>query len=222
MTQRERDNILRLLVISALLAVVVFVMAVCDTRRTTKETTEDTLTQATEAQETQNDAEWGKDEGAEESASESPVIAHTDIEPERVTYWADIPLDRDVQAHVFNLCEQRDIDPAVVFAMIWRETRYDVDAIGDSGYAFGLLQIQPRWHGERMERLGCTDLLDPIQNITVGVDYLAEMIERGNGLEWALCAYNAGASGANKRGGTSQYTREVMEEAERIRAKEEM
>jgi 3D (Asp-Asp-Asp) domain-containing protein len=81
MTQRERDNILRLLVISALLAVVVFVMAVCDTRRTTKETTEDALTQATAAQEAQNDAEWDEGEGAEESVSESPVIAHTDIEP---------------------------------------------------------------------------------------------------------------------------------------------
>lgn len=77
MTQRERDNILRLLVISALLAVVVFIMAVCDTRRTT----EDALTQATAAQEAQNDAEWDEDEGAEESVSESPVIAHTDIEP---------------------------------------------------------------------------------------------------------------------------------------------
>lgn len=77
MTRRERDNILRLLVLSALLTVVVFLWAVCDTRRTT----DDTLTEATEAQETQNSTEGYEHSGAEESVSESPVAAHTDIEP---------------------------------------------------------------------------------------------------------------------------------------------
>lgn len=161
-------------------------------------------------------------EAQTEAETEPETIPQTEAkaEPKRVKYWANVPLDRDIQAHVFDLCEQRGIDPAIVYAMIWRESRYEADTIGDNGNAFGLLQIQPRWHGERMARLGCTDLLNPLQNVTVGIDYLAELIERGNGLEWAITAYNRGAVGANKCGGVSEYAKEVMAEAERMMADE--
>lgn len=138
-------------------------------------------------------------------------------EAEPLTYWDEIPLEPEVQSYIVQLCEQRKIDPAVVFAIIWRESRYDADAIGDNGNAVGLMQIHERWHYDRMASLGCDNLSNPLQNVTVGIDYLDELIDREKGLEWAVCAYNAGATGANRRGGTSAYARDVLAEAERIR-----
>lgn len=138
-------------------------------------------------------------------------------EADPLTFWKEIPLEPEVQSYIVELCDQNGIDPAIVFAIIWRESRYDADVIGDNGNAVGLMQIQERFHADRMARLGCDNLSNPLQNVTVGIDYLAELIGRQNGVEWAVMAYNAGATGANRRGGTSDYARDVLAEAERMR-----
>ena len=131
-----------------------------------------------------------------------------------------VPLDAELQLHVIHICENYAIDPAIVFAMIEQESQYNADIIGDSGRSFGLMQVQPRWHAERMERLGVTNLLDPYQNVLVGIDYLAEMLERGKGLYWALMAYNGGASYANRMMDAdkiSDYVCDVIVKSERIK-----
>lgn len=108
-----------------------------------------------------------------------------------------VPLDYELQSFIIQLCEEHHIDPAVVIAMIDAESGFNASAIGDSGYAFGLMQIQQRWHLDRMDKLGVSNLLDPFQNVAVGIDYLAELIDYYNGnLEKALIAYNAGQLGA--------------------------
>ena len=105
----------------------------------------------------------------------------------------DVPLAADLQIHIIETCEAQHIDPAIVMAMAYRESGYNAAAIGDGGDSYGLLQIQPRWHYERMQALGCTDLLDPFQNVTVAVDYLAEQLARYDGdMAKALVAYNQG------------------------------
>ena len=91
-----------------------------------------------------------------------------------------VPLDEELQLHIINEAESHGIDPAIIFAMAFRESSYRTDVIGDGGAAFGLLQVWPRWHSDRMDKLGCTDLLDPFQNVTVAVDYLAEQVDRYN------------------------------------------
>lgn len=105
----------------------------------------------------------------------------------------DVPLAADLQIHIIETCEEHHIDPAIVMAMAYRESGFNAEAIGDGGDSYGLLQIQPRWHYGRMERLGCTDLIDPFQNVTVAVDYLAEQLDRYDGdMAKALVAYNQG------------------------------
>ena len=106
----------------------------------------------------------------------------------------DVPLEAELQKHIIQTCEEYHIDPAIVLAMIWKESRYNPEAVGDGGNSFGLMQIQPYWHSGRMERLGCTDLLDPYQNVVVGINYLAESIDRYDGdVGKALVAYNQGS-----------------------------
>jgi len=111
----------------------------------------------------------------------------------------DVPLDYDLQVFIIQTCEELNIDAAVVMAMIFFESSYQADAIGDGGNSVGLMQIQERWHKERMERLDVTNLLNPYQNVTVGIDFLAELIDEYDGnVEMALMAYNAGRDGADK------------------------
>lgn len=104
-----------------------------------------------------------------------------------------VPLEAELQLHIIQTCEEYHIDPAIVMATIWRESRFRADAVGDGGNSLGLMQIQEYWHSGRMERLGCEDLLDPYQNVVVGIDYLAESIDRYDGdVAKALVAYNQG------------------------------
>lgn len=137
-----------------------------------------------------------------------------------VTARYSVPLEEDLQIHIIRECEQRQIDSAIVFAVIEIESHYDIDAMGDSGKAYGLMQVQERWHRERIAKLGVTDLLDPYQNVSVGIDYLAECIER-NGLEKGLMVYNAGQQGAqrmwfNHGVYSNEYSRKVLEAAQII------
>lgn len=151
--------------------------------------------------------------------AEQPETVAEEPAPEITEYWEHIPLSADVQGFIFAECEERDINPAVIFAMIKRESNYNAEAIGDQGRAFGLMQIQPRWHEKRMEKLGVSDLLDQVQNVSVGMDYLDELLDMGNGLEWALTYYNAGGKAAKQYladGTRIAYVDIVLNEAERI------
>ena len=65
-----------------------------------------------------------------------------------------------------------------------------------------------------MERLGCTDLLDPYQNVIVGADYLAEQVNRyGGDMGKALVAYNAG----HYSGTITKYAQVILDVAEELR-----
>lgn len=132
----------------------------------------------------------------------------------------DIPLSDDLQIFITRKCEEYHIDPELIYAMIERESTYNPNAMGDNGRSYGLMQIQLRYVRERMDKLGCTDLLDPYDNVTVGIDLIAEYIDKGYGLEWALMAYNGGegyAYNMRSQGYVSNYARSVIANAEAMK-----
>lgn len=125
----------------------------------------------------------------------------------------DVPLDAELQTYIAETCDRYGVDVPLVLAIIGQESNYNAHAVGDSGNSLGLMQIQPRWHQGRMDRLGMDDLLDPHQNVTVGIDLLAELISENKGTEWAVTAYNAGVGTADHNkaiGIRSEYTESVM------------
>lgn len=135
----------------------------------------------------------------------------------------DIPLSEDLQIFITRKCEEYHIDPELIYAMIERESTYNPNAMGDNGRSYGLMQIQLRYVRERMDKLGCTDLLDPYDNVTVGIDLIAEYIDKGYGLEWALMAYNGGegyAYSMRANGYVSNYARSVIANAEAMKGGE--
>lgn len=114
----------------------------------------------------------------------------------------DVPLDGDTQALLHAACEESGITYELALAVIRQETEFR-NVIGDNGDSIGYMQIQPRWHKDRMERLGVTDLTDPYSNFRVGCDFLAELLSKYT-LEEALTAYNSG------KPGKSEYATSVM------------
>lgn len=140
---------------------------------------------------------------------------------EAVLYF-DVPLSQEVQDHLFKTCDEYGIKPEIVVAIIDRESKFNASSIGDNGTSYGLMQVRPRYHTPRMKELNCTDLLNPKQNITVAVDYLAECIEKNGDIEKALIAYNAGQTGAEERFFSkgiysNAYSQDVLEKAEKHR-----
>lgn len=145
----------------------------------------------------------------EPTEAELPTEAAT--EPAVTLY--DVPLDKELQLHIIETAEAHGIDPAIIIAMARKESNYRANAMGDGGNSYGLLQVQLKWHRKRMQKLGCTDLLDPYQNVTVAVDYLAEQIDRyGGSLEKGLTAYNRG----HYAGKVTKYATSVIAMAERL------
>lgn len=144
--------------------------------------------------------------------------------------WYTIPVDYQesggafpevVQAYTYCLCKTYGLDYAVAVAMIERESGYKWNAT--SGIAYGYMQVVPEWHQERMKKLGVEDLKQPYGCIRVGLDYLAELLEKYcNDYGKALTAYNAGPTGAyqdyfSQGVNACEYAVEIMERAEQLR-----
>lgn len=139
-------------------------------------------------------------------AEEYPVISSVD-------------LDLELQQYIWQRSTEAELSPYLVFAVIWRESTFRADVMGDSGKAYGLMQIHPQWHQERMDKLGCTDLLNPYENVAVGIDYLAELAGEGKGQTWVLHAYNGGPDYADElmaAGKVSQYTLDVLDKINQL------
>ena len=126
-----------------------------------------------------------------------PANETIEAEPEIDIYPVD--LDADLQRYIIETCKEYQINPSVVIAMCFYESSFNADAVGDNGEGMGLMGINPRWCWPEMEKLNCPDMKDPYQNVTVGIDILAQKMAKYDGNpEMALMSYNAGDAGAHR------------------------
>ena len=119
-------------------------------------------------------------------------------EPEdlELPVYYDVPFDHDMQDLVRQAADEAGIDMALALAVIWKESGFR-NIMGDGGASYGYMQIQKKWHKDRMDRLGVTDLMDPLSNFRVGCDLLAAHLSWCE-LEDALTLYNSGHTGSSK------------------------
>ncbi len=122
-------------------------------------------------------------------------------------FLEEVPLEFTEQDFLHTACQEAGIPYALALAVIEQETDFR-NVMGDDGASCGYMQVQEKWHRERMERLGVTDLMDPFGNFQVGCDFLAELMGKYPTQE-ALAAYNSGSPGYN------QYSYEVMDNYEK-------
>ena len=138
----------------------------------------------------------------------------TVIDTEPVTVYFDIPLSKELQDYIRNLCDEYGVPIELVIAIIDVESTFRADVVSKTN-DYGLMQINKCNHEWLTDKLGVTDFLDPYQNINSGVHILLGHLEVTNGdIELALMRYNNGATGAKKLWDkgiySTAYTQKIM------------
>ena len=110
-----------------------------------------------------------------------------------------------------SVASENQLDPMLVKAVVWRESRFDPQKIGTAGER-GLMQVSERaaneWAREnKIDNFRAEDLFEPKTNLRAGTWYLHRAMQRWehqtDPLPFALAEYNAGASRAQRwAGGT--------------------
>ena len=164
--------------------------------------------------------EAGRSVEAVETAAVMPVPAAQEPQERQLgpcedTYLRDdIPLDYATQMLLYGACLEFEVPYELALAVIEQETNFR-NVTGDDGASEGYMQVQQRFHKDRMDELGVTDLMDPESNFRVACHYLRDLFDRYGDTHKVLMAYNAGPSGAAKLWSegimTSSYSRSVME-----------
>lgn len=126
------------------------------------------------------------------------VTSTVDVEEpvDEVRIYENISLSEELQRLVWQACDETGCPYELALSVIFCESSYR-NVNGDSGRSVGYMQVQPRWHQKRMEKLGVTDLTDPLSNFRVGCDLLAELLDK-HSVEDALSVYNTGSTGSRK------------------------
>ena len=117
-------------------------------------------------------------------------------------WWRQHEREREYETEIAKAATRYKIDPLLVKAVIWRESRFDRNAKGKAG-EIGLMQVMEltgeEWaEAERIRGFSKSYLWDPSQNIQAGAWYLSKCLKRytntDNPVPYALADYNAGRS----------------------------
>ncbi len=141
-------------------------------------------------------------------------------------WWARMWHPLRYEQIVIGHAENYDLDPALLAAVIYQESRFDSDSRSSSG-AIGLMQLMPetaqgiadRTGGSRYKR---SDLYNPEINVRYGAWYLSHLMKKYDDERLALAAYNAGQSNVDGwleagEGIAFAETRAYVDEVERLK-----
>jgi len=105
---------------------------------------------------------------------------------------------------------RRGLDPTLVVAVIAIESEFNPFAESPDG-AQGLMQVVPKWHVQRIHarlkrsKVPEDALFDPLLNVSVGIEVLAEAKQRHGSIEKALQAFAGAPDDPEQR-----YARRVL------------
>jgi soluble lytic murein transglycosylase len=111
--------------------------------------------------------------------------------------------------------------PHLIYAMMRQESRFDDKAVSSAG-AVGLMQLMPATGEQVADELGFPDgapmnLLAPQINLTFGIWYASNLLERTAGDElMMLASYNAGYGNAKRWFGVQHSKEPVIEKVENV------
>src|SRR5436309_12059838 len=99
-----------------------------------------------------------------------------------------LPVPQYLASVITEAAKTCRVDPNLVAAMAFRESRFNSNAISSRG-AQGVMQLMPK----TARALGVQDSFDPQQNVFGGTKYLKSLLDRFHGdVTMTLAAYNAG------------------------------
>jgi soluble lytic murein transglycosylase len=115
-------------------------------------------------------------------------------------WWRQAWLEQSQDAPIRAAARHYGVEPALVKAIVWRESRFHPHVRGQAG-ELGLMQIQQpaaqEWaNAEHIKGFEHETCLDPATNTLAGAYYLKRLLKRytqaDNPLPYALADYNAG------------------------------
>lgn len=130
-------------------------------------------------------------------------IAFLVVDQSKPDWYSKLRYPLEYRQLVVRSARDYDVDPALIAAVIYRESRFQPDAVSSAG-AIGLMQLLPEtgeWiaatTGGQRFRVG--DLYDPKVNVRFGSWYLGQLLDKYEGdVRFALAAYHAGQSNADR------------------------
>jgi hypothetical protein len=125
-----------------------------------------------------------------------PVTVTSSQGPAAVSQLEDTPYGEIIAA----MSEAHGVDPLLVRALIQVESNYKPQARSRKG-AMGLMQLMPA----TARIYNVRNPFDPKANIEAGIKHLKSLMERFDGIEIALAAYNAGEGAVAKFNGVPPY-----------------
>lgn len=115
-------------------------------------------------------------------------------------WWQRCQLEHRYDPIILQAARRYQVDPALIKAVAWKESRFDSAAQGKAG-ELGLMQIREpaaqEWaRSENLLRFSHPQIIDPATNTLAGAWYLKKLLARylhtDNPLVYALADYNAG------------------------------
>lgn len=131
-------------------------------------------------------------------------------DPYAVLNFYQLRLPDDVKQYCDDAQKEFNVSAELLEAIAFAESSFDSQAV--NGDCLGLMQISTKWHKDRMNRLGVTDIYDTRGNIRVAADYLRELFNKHDGeLYEVLMIYNGDTSE-----GVSDYALKIEEIAKAL------
>ena len=138
-------------------------------------------------------------------------------------FWHPLRYQEVVLGHARNY----DLDPALLAAVIYQESKFEAGARSDRG-AIGLMQLLPETAKGIAARTGgskfrVSDLYDPEINVRYGAWYLRHLLDKYGSERLALAAYNAGQANVDRwraEGLPVQFaeTRDFVDHVEKLKS----
>jgi soluble lytic murein transglycosylase len=113
---------------------------------------------------------------------------------------------------IVKVAREYDLDPRLIKAVVWRESRFQADMTGRNGER-GLMQVSEiaarDWAAAKgIRELRPEQMLTPELNLEIGTWYLSKAVQRwnsqDNAVPFALAEYNAGKSRVDRWVRTAQ------------------
>jgi len=154
------------------------------------------------------------------AAAAALVLAHPDPQY-RLGELAALGRYDDYDAEIASVSARHGVDPLLVKAVVWQESRFHPDKLGGHGER-GLMQVTEPAAQDWVDALDIEtfvpeDLLDPKTNLEVGTWYLSQALRHWSSQEdplpFALGEYNAGRSRVKRWSGGAQISAKELASA---------
>jgi len=153
-----------------------------------------------------------------EPLPEVEVEERVEVEEPPFSFWIDPEIPFEVQDNAHYYGDIYNISPQLLEAIAWQESHWDPTV--EAGGCIGLMQINERWHIDRMERLEVShgDLYTVGGSMYVAADYLAELFEAYEDPTEVLMIYNGDSNVENYRNGgeASDYANSILSMAREL------